>query len=129
MLLTLLTPEKTLFTGEVDSLIVPGTQGLMGILKNHAPIISSLAPGLLQYKTSGKKDSVFVSGGFMEFSHNNAVVLADSAEFPKDIDIERAKRAFERAKKRLEQKDGDLAKAKMALSRSIGRQQAYKKHG
>jgi F-type H+-transporting ATPase subunit epsilon len=105
----------------VDYVGAPGLLGEFGILPNHIPFLSALGVGSLMYKTSGKNHFVFVAGGFAEISNNKVTVLAEVAEKPDDIDVERARKAQERAKARLDkaQENIDFARAQAALQRSI----------
>ena len=80
MKLQILTPEKVAFDGEAEALLVPGKAGPFEILKDHAPILSSLSAGALRIKVERKESYFQVSGGFLEFHANQAVVLVDSAE-------------------------------------------------
>ncbi len=77
--LSILTPERTVFEGPVEYVQVPGTEGYLGVLANHAALVTGLAQGTLTVRTPGGKEStVAVSGGFFEVNHNRATVLADS---------------------------------------------------
>ena len=77
--LSVLTPEKTVFEGEVEYVEVPGAAGYFGVLAHHAPLVASLAHGTLTIrKLGGSEEKVQVSGGFFEVSNNRATVLADS---------------------------------------------------
>ncbi len=126
MLVSILTPEKSVFEGEAEGITLPGELGLMGILNNHAPILTSLKPGIFKIKAADSSQSFFIGGGFVEFSNNKAVVLADSFEKPEEIDINRALQAVKRAKKRLkDRKDVDVQRAEMALLRGLARQKVY----
>lgn len=80
MKLQILTPDKTVFDGEVQALLVPGTAGPFEILKDHAPILSTLTQGELRIRVNGKETYYTVSGGFVEFHNNQGVVLAESAD-------------------------------------------------
>jgi F-type H+-transporting ATPase subunit epsilon len=80
MKLQILTPDKAVFDGEVEALLVPGTSGPFEILKDHAPILSTLSKGDLRIKANGKETYFNVSGGFVEFHQNQAVVLAETVE-------------------------------------------------
>lgn len=125
MQLTILTPEKTVFKGEADGLQLPGSLGLMGVLNNHAPILTGMFPGVIKLTSTGTTHQFFVSGGFFEFNANNAIILADSAEEPGDIDLDRARQAGDRARERLKKKkDIDVQRAQRALFRSLARQKA-----
>jgi F-type H+-transporting ATPase subunit epsilon len=130
MKISLLTLEKTVYEGEMTSLLAPGSAGSLGILKNHAPILTSLSPGVIELQNSGKKQHFFIGGGFLEFNNNFATILADSAESPKEIDLNRAKEAQKRANQRLKsKKEIDITRAEQSLVRSLARQIAYKKYG
>jgi F-type H+-transporting ATPase subunit epsilon len=80
MKLQILTPDKSVFDGEVEALLVPGAAGPFEILKDHAPILSTLSKGEVRIRANGKENYYTVSGGFVEFHQNKAVVLAESAE-------------------------------------------------
>ncbi len=123
MKLQILTPEKTVFDGEAESIGVPGEAGAFEILKGHAPILSTMVPGKMRV-VSGKQELNFhVSHGFVEFSHDKGVVLADAAEKPGEIDPERVRAAKERAAKRLEQTSAiDILRAQKALMRALSRE-------
>ena len=96
--LSIVTPEQIFFEADVKSLMIPGTEGYLGILTGHAPIITALKPGKITFSdASGKEFVVAVSAGFLEFSDNVATLLADAVENAGDIDLERAKQARARA--------------------------------
>ena len=80
MRIQILTPEKAVFDAEAESVRVPGELGSFEVLKNHAPILSSLVPGEVRVISDKKELTFRVSGGFFEFSHNEGVVLVDTAE-------------------------------------------------
>ncbi len=127
-LLTIVTPEKTFYEDEVSSLIAPGSEGYLGVLTDHAPLITALVPGKLTVRDHENQELIFaVSGGFMEVLKNQVTILAHSIEFAKDIDIERAKRALERAKQRLQLKEKgiDIPRAMAALHRAENRLYLY----
>jgi F-type H+-transporting ATPase subunit epsilon len=88
--LDIVTPERLLVTEKVDQVNIPGVNGDMGILPNHAPIISTLRPGSLSYEMAGKLTTLVVTGGFMEVAENRVIILAENAEFANEIDRERA---------------------------------------
>ena len=77
MQLEILSPEKTLFTGEVDSVIFPGSQGKFQILNNHAPIISSLSQGHIDYKINSKNNQVEIKRGIVEVLKNKISALIE----------------------------------------------------
>lgn len=123
-MLEIVTPEQILFKDEIEFLVVPGTEGELGVLKNHAPLVASLKIGVLRYKDAvGTTKRMAMSGGFLEVVDNVARVLAETAERGEDIDVLRAKAAKERAERRLQQRteDVNMARAQMALQRAIAR--------
>ena len=119
-----LTPEKTVLKTEIISLIAPGTEGFLGVLAHHAPLITGLEPGPLTLTYPGSRKEVFaISGGFMEISGNRAIVLADAAEKPGEIDLVRAQDAQKRARERLRERTSglDVDRADLALRKAISR--------
>ena len=77
--LSVLTPERTVFEGPVDYVQVPGSQGYLGVLAHHAPLVTSLAVGTLEVRHAGGREERWqVEGGFFEVSNNRATVLADA---------------------------------------------------
>ena len=127
-LLTIVTPEKIFFEDDVVSLIAPGSEGYLGVLTDHAPLITALVPGKLTVKDQKNEEMNFaLGGGFLEVLKNQVTVLAHSIEFIKDIDIERAQQALERAKQRLHSKEMeiDIPRALAALRRAENRLYLY----
>ncbi len=129
--LSIVTPEKIVFDGEVVSLMVPGIEGYLGILSNHAPLITALQPGRIEFHDDQDKIQIFsVSGGFVEVSGNQATLLADTAEHCEEIDIDRAQTALEKALKTLQDKEkaGDSCgpEVKQAIKRAANRVRVYK---
>ncbi len=104
--LEIVTIERKLFDDQVSMVIAPGTEGLLGILPRHTPLLTSLTFGELQVKQEGEEDQYFaVGGGFMEVQPFHVVVMADTAERAEEIDVARAEEACQRA-------EGLLARAK-----------------
>jgi F-type H+-transporting ATPase subunit epsilon len=100
--LSIVSPERTLFEDDVESLIVPGGDGYLGILSHHAPLISTLKVGEITFRDTNKKEVVMAtSGGFIEVSDNVASILVDTAEFLDEIDLSRAESELHRAEKLL----------------------------
>jgi F-type H+-transporting ATPase subunit epsilon len=89
--LEIVTPEKKILSETVDAVTVPTTSGEVGILTNHAPLISSLKSGILSYSRAGAVERMVVSGGFVEVSANSVSILADTAETASEIDVEAAR--------------------------------------
>jgi len=129
--LSIVTPEKIVYEGEVSSLIVPGIEGYLGVLSHHAPLITALQTGKIEFKSDDGKLHIFAaSGGFIEVSNNQATLLADTAEHSEEINVERAKSAFEKLSKALE--DGEVLaggvgafEQKEALRRAANRLKIY----
>lgn len=129
--LSAVTPEKVVFEQDASSIIAPGMQGYLGVLTDHAPLITPLIPGFLQVKDAGGQETeYFLSGGFLEVSNNVATILADAIETPEEIDTERAKAAEQRARERLTKRADsniDVDRAEIALKRALWRQKLSKK--
>lgn len=122
-LLEIVTPERKVYAEEVDFIVARGVEGELGILPNHIPLVTPLKIAPLEVKKGGNRDAIAVSGGFMEVRKNKVVILAESAELPEEIDIERARAAKERAERRLRAKQDeiDFRRAEMALQRALTR--------
>jgi F-type H+-transporting ATPase subunit epsilon len=96
--LDILTPSRREFAGEAVSLVAPGSEGYLGILAHHAPLITALQPGHLDVRLAGgETTSYHVSGGFLEVSANHAIVLADALELAVEIDVAGAQAAVSAA--------------------------------
>jgi F-type H+-transporting ATPase subunit epsilon len=118
-----LTAERSVFEDDVDMVIAPGTEGQLGILPNHAPLITALTFGELTIQREGQENEfIAIGGGFMEVGPSHVTVLADSAERADEIDIARAEEARRRAEDTMAQKRTevmDFARAEAALRRSM----------
>ena len=101
LILSIVTPEKKLVEEEVDQVNVPGSEGDLGILYDHAPILTNLRSGQLSYEKGGETIVLVVSGGYLEVTENRVTVLAETGEFLHEIDRERAERAHSDAEKLL----------------------------
>lgn len=95
----IVTQERTVFSGEVDYVNLPGVEGTMGILPNHAPLLTVLRFGEVYVRVNGEPQYFAVGGGFAEVQADKVIVLADSAERADEIDAERAENARKRAEK------------------------------
>ena len=127
--LEIVTPEKHLFSGEVDSVTVPANTGYLGILPGHAPLLAELGIGQIEYTANGKLEYLFCSWGFVEVLPERVVILAQAAEAGSDIDIKRAEEAKTRAEKMLASRsvDIDFDRAQLALMRAIYRLDAARR--
>ena len=124
--LEIVTIERKIFDDQVAMVIAPGSEGVLGILPRHTPLLTALTFGELQIKKDDQEDQYLaIGGGFMEVQPHHVVVLADSAESVEQIDIERAEAARRRAQELLEQaakdEEIDFTRAEAALRRSITR--------
>lgn len=122
--LEVVTPDRVVLSDDtITSVVVPGTEGYLGVLANHAPLMTELKVGEVDFKRAdGSSDAMAVSGGFMEVLDNTVTVLAETAELASEIDIERAEKSAERARERIS--DGtevDTDRAQIALSRALNR--------
>jgi len=127
-LLEIITPEEEIYSDEIYSLRVPAHEGNLGVMPGHAPLLASLNPGTVRIKTSEDAESVklyAISGGFIDVSPERTVVLADAAEHPDDLDLDRAREAYIRAFNRLYTEEGtpdvDEERAREALNRARAR--------
>ncbi len=124
------TPDRLLVKDQVSEVQIPGLTGYLGVLPDHAPLLSELGSGLLTYTIGGKAHSVVVSGGWVEVLPTGARVLAAVAERPNEIDLKRAQEALDRAEKRLKEAgDWDIARALRAAERARARMEAASKSG
>jgi F-type H+-transporting ATPase subunit epsilon len=99
--LEIVTPERRVLSVQVDEVRAPGAQGGFGVRLNHEPFMTALEPGRLTYVEGGREHHYAIGGGFLQVAENRVLVLADTAEAAADIDVERARRAFEDAQGRL----------------------------
>jgi F-type H+-transporting ATPase subunit epsilon len=93
----IVTQERIVFSGQVDSVNVPGSEGRMGILPNHSPLLTTLDFGEIVVRTGGIEEYFAIGGGFLEIQPDHVTVLADSAERADEIDLERAAAAMSQA--------------------------------
>ena len=99
----LVSPQKLVFSGEVDQVDVPGSEGDFGVLAGHAPFVTTLRPGILTVFNGGNAQRIVVLGGFAEVSPDGLTVLADVAEAVEDIDRAAVAKQIEEMEKRIEQ--------------------------
>ena len=108
MQLQIITAEREVFSGEVDALVAPGVAGQLGILPNHAPLMTVLEPGELLVRAGGDESFLALSGGYLEVLGNQVIVLADAAEDVDEIDEARAQEALARAQERIASRESDI---------------------
>ncbi|MDD8017401.1 MAG: F0F1 ATP synthase subunit epsilon [Bacteroidota bacterium] len=122
--LDIVTPTRTVYTGEVQSFTAPGVMGSFQVLFNHAPLLSSIGVGEVKLtEVDGNKLHFATSGGFVEVKTNKVILLAESAERADEIDVDRAEKSKLRAEERLtkKEKSTDIERAQIALTRSLNR--------
>jgi len=124
----LATPTRMLISADVEEVVAPGTEGYFGVWPGHAPFLTTLGSGEVCYKTGREEQCLAVSGGFAEVTGERVIILAETAELPEEIDVERAQRAKQRAEQRLSGKsplgtpeDIDYTRAMAALARAVAR--------
>jgi F-type H+-transporting ATPase subunit epsilon len=128
--LEIITPEKSSYKDSVDLITVPGTKGGFQILKDHAPLMSTVDIGIITIKKDDEIIHFTTGDGTIEVLNNEVLILVDSLENVDEIDVERAERAKQRAEERLAKKhldDIDTARAEVALKRAINRISATSK--
>jgi F-type H+-transporting ATPase subunit epsilon len=127
--LEVVTPEKMVFSDDVDLVLAWGVEGQLGILPHHAPLMTMLQPGDLLIRKEGKEEYLTISGGFLEVRPDKVVVLADACERAEEIDLARAEAAKQRAQEALKTAATvvDMAAAEAALRRSLARLKAAEK--
>ena len=123
MKLQIITPTRMILDTEIESAILTTTEGDMGIFYDHEPVVALLAYKDMTYTEGGKKKKATTLGGFVEVTKDRIMILTDASELQDEIDLERAKKAKERAERRLAEKgDGiDHLRAEIALKKAIAR--------
>lgn len=122
--LEIVTPERKVYSDDVNMVIVKGELGEIGILPKHAPFVTPLVISAVRIKIEGTEQLVAISGGFLEVNNDKIVILAEAAELPEQIDYDRAIAAKERAERRLDQKgkeEYDFKRAELSLQRAMNR--------
>jgi F-type H+-transporting ATPase subunit epsilon len=120
--LEIVTPERVIYSDEVDAVVVPGVEGQLGILPHHAPLMTMLQPGELKVRKGGEEIYVAIFGGFLEVRPDRVIVLADAAERAEEIDVGRAEEAKRRAEQQMANRvlsEVEKARAEAALRRSL----------
>lgn len=121
--LEVVTPDRKVLSQDVEYVGAPGSLGEFGVLPGHIPYLSALGVGNLYFKDSGRSHYVFVAGGFAEVSKDKVTILAEVAERAEEIDMDRARKAQDRAHQRMvqRQEDMDFNRAQVALQRAVSR--------
>jgi F-type H+-transporting ATPase subunit epsilon len=124
LLLEIVTPEKLAFSGTIDEVTCPGSEGEFGVLRGHASLLSAIKFGELSFVKDGKRTSYAVTTGYAEVTGSKVTVLVETAERADQIDVERARRAKETAEQKMAKfakEDPEFEKAKIALERAESR--------
>ena len=130
ILLEVATPDKgEVYAKDINMLITRSISGELGILPKHANLLTELIPHAMRIKEGGSETKLFISGGFMEVTPEKITILADAAESPEEIDVERARAAYKRAEERVttyknapkSHEEIDIDRAEAALARAKAR--------
>ena len=120
--LEIVTPEKLAYQDEVDSVQLPGSEGELGVLPHHAPLITTLGAGELRLRKGADEESFAIVGGFLQVLPDKVVVMAETADMASEIDLEKAQEARRNAEQMLEGgyvEGTDLAAARAALQAAL----------
>jgi len=130
--LEIVTPERLVFDETVDGVTLPGSEGELGILEHHAPLVSTLGVGELRIRTGGTEDWFAIVGGFVQVLPDKVVVMAETADLSSEIDLEKAQEARRDAERALESgyvEGADLSTARAALQAALLRERvAQRRH-
>ena len=121
--LQVIAPDRVFLEEDADMVELTTTEGEIGVLKDHIPLTAIVAPGILRIKKDGQQKEAALLEGFVEILPDKVVILAESCEWPEEIDINRANEAKLRAERRLKSADAEMneARAELALRRSLVR--------
>ena len=125
LILEIVTPERQVIRAFVSEVLLPGTNGYLGILPGHTPLFTTLSLGEVVFKQKDQQFYLFLSGGFAEILPNKIIVLAEIVEKPEEIDVARAHESKERATQLLNSRDPkvDIDRAMARLKRALSRLQ------
>lgn len=127
--LQIVAPDRIFLEDEADMIELTTTEGQIGVLKDHIPLTAIIAPGVLHIKKDGKEREAALHEGFLEILGDKVIILAESCEWPEEIDINRANEAKIRAERRLKgNSEINQARAELALRRSLVRLELAEKY-
>ena len=129
--LEIVTPEKLAYSDSVDAVTLPGTEGELGVLPHHAPLVAMLGVGELRIRKGGQVETFAIAGGFLQVRPDKVVVMAELADMASDIDLEKANEARHEAERALAEgfdEPADLARARAALQRALLRIRVAERH-
>src|SRR3972149_5808518 len=121
LLLEIVTPERQVFSEQVDSVVCPGVEGELGILPHHAPLLTTLGVGELRIRRGGEEEYFAIAGGFLQVRPDKVVVMAETADMASEIDVEKAREARREAERALAEgfvEPADLSMARAPLPRA-----------
>jgi F-type H+-transporting ATPase subunit epsilon len=122
VLLEIVTPERLAYSDEVDAVVLPGSEGELGVLPHHAPLLTTLGIGELRYRKGGQEESFAIIGGFLQVRPDRVVVMAETADMASEIDLEKAQEARREAEKAIDSgfvEAADLAAARASLQQAL----------
>ena len=120
--LEIVTPERQAYADDVDAVVCPGTEGEIGVLPHHAPLLSTLGLGELRIRKGGHEEYFAIAGGFVQVLPDKVVVMAETADMASEIDLEKAEEARKEAERALDsgyQEGADLAAARAQLQTAL----------
>lgn len=118
MYLEIITPEKVIFSDEIEELIAPTVKGEIAILPHHINLLTQLEPGELTVKMKGKTNHMAVTGGFLQIAKNHISIIADYAIRSEEIDAKKALDAQQRAEKKMKEKDENMSERDFAVAQA-----------
>ncbi|MGI8703535.1 MAG: F0F1 ATP synthase subunit epsilon [Candidatus Limnocylindrales bacterium] len=122
--LEIVTPERRVFSEEVDQVVCPGVEGELGILPHHAPLVTTLGVGELRIRRGGQEEYFAIAGGFLQVRPDKVIVMAETADMASEIDLQKAEEARREAERALQEgfeEPADLARARASLQRALMR--------
>jgi F-type H+-transporting ATPase subunit epsilon len=129
--LEIVTPERLAYSDAVDAVVLPGSEGELGVLPHHTPLVTTLGVGELRIRKAGQEESFAIIGGFLQVRPDKVVVMAETADMASEIDLERAHEARREAERALESgyhEGADLAAARATLQQALLRIRVAERH-
>lgn len=123
-------PDRIFFEEDIEMLEIKTTEGEIGVLAGHIPLTSIIAPGVVRFMVNGESKEAALHDGFLEILPDRVMILAESCEWPDEIDMNRAREAKSRAERRLKGSEGEIneARAEMALRKALLRLELGEKY-
>jgi len=125
--LEIVTPERQVLAEQVDHVALPSSDGYMGVLPGHAPLLAQLGVGEVSYRVGDQRHYLAISGGFAEVLRESVSILATTCESSEEIDVERARKSLEQAESRLklDAPVDEFRRAEVRLKRALSRIQVH----